>query len=441
MKRDTYLRLLEWRTSPYRKPLLLRGARQTGKTFLLKEFGDSEYESFHYFNFEREADLGGIFAPDLDPERILRDLSLYEKRPIHRDRDLIVFDEIQASNAALNSLKYFQEDAGDVHIAAAGSLLGIQMSAPGSFPVGKVDFLDLHPMTFLEFLDAAGESRYRQLLDQKDDLLPIAEPFHNELVALLRRYYVIGGMPEAVQRYCDGASLDAIRQVQRSILDAYTLDFAKHAPTHDIPKLAHVWESIPSHLARENKKFIFSAVHPNARARTHEDALTWLAGAGLIHRAFAVEKPRRPLKTCADRRSFKVYALDVGLLGVLAEMPVDRALFGDTLFSGYHGAFVENYVAQQLRSALDLPLYYWRSQGKKAELDFLIDAGTGICPLEVKAGINPKSRSLRSFDTQFAPPALIRTTLLNLKRDGKILNIPLYGIAHMPKFLVQLKVS
>jgi hypothetical protein len=435
MKRDIYAKLLQWKTSPHRKPLMLRGARQTGKTFILKEFGAAEYERVHYFNFERQAELNGFFTRDLNPQRILGDLSLYQKREIRPEKDLVIFDEIQASNLALNSLKYFQEEAGSIHMAAAGSLLGIRMSSPGSFPVGKVDFLDLYPMTVPEFLDAVGESRYRRLLEEKEDLAPLPEAFHNDLLDLLRRYYFVGGMPEAVQVYCDDGDLDGVRQVQRNILDAYTLDFAKHAPVYDIPRLSQIWQSIPSHLARENKKFIFSAVYPSARARNYEDALSWLENAGLVHRAYCVEIPRHPLKACVDQGSFKVYALDVGLLGALAETPIGILMQGDPLFSGYQGAFVESFVAQQIRASLGLPLYYWRSAGKKAELDFLLQTGADILPLEVKAGVNPKSKSLRSYDEQFSPPLLVRTTLLNLRRDGRILNVPLYAAFRLPAFV------
>jgi predicted AAA+ superfamily ATPase len=241
-------------------------------------------------------------------------------------------------------------------------------------------------------------------------------------------------MPEAVQRYCETRDLDDVRQVQQDILDAYTLDFAKHAPAHDIPKLSMIWESIPSHLARENKKFIFTAVHPSARARTHADALAWLENAGFIHRAYAVEIPRIPLKASVDQSSFKVYAFDVGLLGALAETPTRMLTQADQLFAGYHGAFVESFVAQQIRTSLGLRLYYWRSAGQKAELDFLLETDAGVLPLEVKAGVNPKSKSLRSYDKQFSPPLLTRTTLLNLKRDGRILNVPLYAAFRLLEF-------
>ncbi|MBI4025295.1 MAG: ATP-binding protein [Verrucomicrobia bacterium] len=435
MKRDIFQHLIAWKESPRRKPLLVRGARQVGKTYILKEFGRNQYDQVHYFNFEKSADLGGFFRRDLNPNRIVAELSIYGKRDIRPASDLIIFDEIQASPAALSSLKYFQEEAGQYHVAGAGSLLGIALSGSRSFPVGKVDFLDLHPMGFAEFLEAVGESRYRQLLEQKQDLAPLAEAFHQDFISLLRRYYFVGGMPEAVQCHCDGKGFEDVRRIQRHIIDAYTLDFAKHAPTHDVPKLSLIWESIPGHLARENKKFIFSAIQPSARARDYENAIVWLEKTGLIHRSFAVEMVRPPLKGQADPKCFKVYALDVGLLGALAETPTEIVAKTEALFAGYAGAFAENYVAQQLAAQGGPPLYYWRSRGGKAEVDFLCEVGGAVYPLEVKAGLNPKSKSLKSFDDQFHPPLLGRSTLLNLKLDGRILNAPLYAVAETPRLL------
>ena len=435
MKRDIYNQLLEWKGSPRRKPLLLRGARQTGKTYILKEFGQNEYERVHYFNFEKNPDLESFFSRDLNPVRILSELSLYSKQEINPGSDLIIFDEIQTSNAALNSLKYFQEEVNEYHLAAAGSLLGIMLSSPRSFPVGKVDLIDLYPMTFAEFLEAMGESRYRGLVEEKRDLTPFSEAFHHDLVTLLRQYYFVGGMPEVVQYYCNTRSPDKVRRTQRNIIDAYTLDFAKHAPANDIPKLSLIWESIPVHLARENKKFIFSAVHKSARARDYENAIIWLEKTGLIYRSFAVEVPGCPLKGYSDSRCFKVYALDVGLLGALANVPPEILSQGNRLFSTYAGAFAENFVAQHLVCLLGPALYYWRSSGKKAEIDFLCEINETIYPLEVKAGINPRSKSLKSYDDQFHPPVLVRSTLLNLKRQRRIVNVPLYAVFYISQLL------
>lgn len=430
MKRDAYQSLASWKTSERRKPLLLKGARQTGKTYLLLEFGKKEYEQVHYFNFEEVSKLGQFFEKNLDPKRILSDLAIYSKAQIRPQKDIIIFDEIQTCNAALNSLKYFQEQAPEYHLAAAGSLLGVKLSSPGSFPVGKVNFLDLHPLTFPEFLDALGESRYRKVLEETKDIVPYAGPFHQDLIDLLHQYYFVGGMPEAVKCYAEKRDPEEVRQIQREVIDSYVLDFAKHAPTSDIPKLTLIWDSIPAHLARENRKFIFSALKKGARAREYENALVWLKDAGLIHRASAVQKSQFPLKHYADRSCFKVYALDIGLLGAMAQTPTTAIVERYRLFEEYKGALAENYVAQQLIALLGREeLYYWRSEGGKAEIDFLIELEDHIYPLEVKSGINPQSRSLASYANQFAPHFVIRSNLLNLKRDGKTSNLPLYAIS------------
>ena len=313
MKRDIYKHLLAWKSSSRRKPLLLRGARQTGKTYILREFGQAEYARLHYFNFEEDPPLAHFFERDLEPGRLLYDLSLYRKHTIDPARDLVFFDEIQTCNRALNSLKYFQEQMPKLHVVAAGSLLGTKLSAPGSFPVGKVNFLELYPVSFLEFLDAVGESSYRQLLESQNSLTPLQTPFHDDLIRWLGVYYAIGGMPEAIRQYTLNKNLDDVREIQKEILTSYVLDFAKHAPPADIPKLSLIWDSIPKHLSRENKRFNFSAVKSGARAREYEHAMTWLYDAGLIYLARAVETSRLPLKHYADRSSFKTYALDIGL--------------------------------------------------------------------------------------------------------------------------------
>ena len=429
MKRDIYAKLLDWKSSSRRKPLLLQGARQTGKTYILKEFGRKEYENTLYCNFEENADLDGFFQHDLNPDRILAELSIYMNLEIRLGKDLVIFDEIQVSNRALTSLKYFAEQKNDVHLATAGSLLGVKLSGPGSFPVGKVNFFRLYPLTFLEFLDAMGESRYRNMLESIDAPVPLNDAFHSRLTDLLRRYYFVGGMPEVVKHFVETGNGREAREIQQEIINSYVLDFAKHAPATDIPKLTQIWDSIPKHLARENKKFVFSAVKKGARARAYENALTWLDDADLVHRAIAVETAKHPLKHYGDRTIFKIYALDIGLLGALARSPLDLLVQGERLFNEYEGAFVENYVAQQLVSHFQQPLYYWRSKGGKAELDFLCEFGSRICPLEVKAGINPKSKSLKSYDLQFAPDFLARANLLNLRKDGKIYNFPLYAVS------------
>lgn len=436
MQRDIYRELLGWRNSVHRKPLILRGARQTGKTYILREFGTREYRRCHYFNFEQDSRLGSLFAGDLAPERIIRDLSLYGRNEIRPADDLILLDEIQASNEALNSLKYFQEQANHYHLAAAGSLLGVWMSRPKSFPVGKVDFMDLHPMTFYEFLDAVGETGYRTYLEGIDRIEPLPDALHHGLTDLLRRYCLVGGMPEAVLRHtAEHAGSGDSRVVQRAILDSYALDFAKHAPPTDIPKLSLLWESLPAQLARENKKFLFAVARQGARAREYENALTWLANAGLIHRCLHVATPKPPLKAHADGTSFKVYACDVGLLGALAGIPADGVRSDLSVLTDYHGAFVENLVAQQLIAMADVALYYWRNVGREAEVDFLLQREGSVLPLEAKAGVNVRSKSLAFYASKYAPPLAIRTSLRNLRLDGRVLNVPLYALQSLPALL------
>jgi len=428
MNRDLLKDLQRWKSSLHRKPLILRGARQTGKTHLLREFGSRDYESCHYFNFERDARLATIFDGDFNPARILADLSTYARRPIRPATDLLIFDEIQTCPEALTSLKYFHEESSDYHIAAAGSLLGVRMARSPSFPVGKVDFLDLHPMSFFEFLDAVGAGDYRRRLEIPGPPEPLPGALHQDLTALLRDYHITGGMPEVVARRVAGADGAACRSIQRAILDAYMLDFAKHAPASDIPKLSLLWNALPAQLARENKKFLFSLVKTGARAREYENALSWLENAGLVHRCSLALKPEFPLAATADSSAFKIYALDVGLLGALAETPPE-VLSGDfSILASHHGAFAENFAAQHLAGMGIRSLHYWKNPNGDAEIDFLYPSGNAILPLEIKAGTNVRSHSLGVFVSKFQPPIALRTSLQNLRRDGAILNIPLYAL-------------
>jgi len=432
MKRDIYLKLLMWKRSKRRKPLILKGARQVGKTFILQEFGRSEYDNVAYFNFEENPALDDFFRQKLDPATVVTNLELFLGRKISPEKDLIVFDEIQASNYALNSLKYFREQAGYYHVAAAGSLIGIRLSRPKSFPVGQVNFLDMYPMTFMEFLDAAGRPGLRQLIENQKEVSPFPRPFHDELLELLKKYFFVGGMPEPVRCFVEIGDLVEVRESQKEIINSYLLDFSKHAPTSDIPKLGMIWNSIPAHLSRENKKFVFSAVRKSARAREYENAIQWLEDAGLIYKSYQVATARSPLKGFMNRSIFKVFALDVGILAAMTAIPSSMLIEDTSLFSEYKGAFVENFVAQQLKSEKEIDLYYWTSKGKRAELDFLCEIEGHIHPLEAKAGVNPKSKSLASYDNQFNPSVLYRTTLLNLRKDGKICNIPLYAVRIFP---------
>jgi predicted AAA+ superfamily ATPase len=427
MQRDAYIKLKQWKSSPKRKPLLLRGARQTGKTYLLKAFGQAEYDSLVYFNFEEDPNLKGFFAERVRPSGIIQNLALYTGKKIRPGVDLIVFDEVQASNGALKSLKYFYEDAPEYHIAGAGSLLGISLSGPGAFPVGKVNFLDLYPMTFMEFLSATGSNRLRQYISQITKIEPLPEPLHRELISKLRIYYFTGGMPEAVDHYATTNDLLEVRKIQTEILTAYALDFAKYAAAPDIPKLGMIWDAIPSQLAKENKKFVFSALGKSARIRNFENAIEWLEKAGLILRSFRIRTAKQPLAAYREGNIFKIFILDVGLLGAMTKIDPSVMIQGDRVFREFEGALVENFVAGQLRAVRQMDLYYWQSAGT-AEVDFICEYGNKILPLEVKAGLNPKSKSLQSFEKKYNPSVIIRTTLLNLKREGRLINIPLYAI-------------
>ncbi len=432
MERSLYPQLVAWKHGRRRKPLLLTGARQTGKTYLLKWFGAREYRRTHYFNFEKDPGLNSFFEGDLEPGRILRDLGLYRDTDV-TPGDLLIFDEIQASNRALNSLKYFQEEANEYHVAAAGSLLGVELAKPSSFPVGKVNLAQLHPMTFFEFLNGVGAGRYRAYLEELEEVQPLPDAFHSTLIGLLRAYYVVGGMPEAVSTYAAAQDFAEVRTVQDEILRTYVADFAKHTPAHDIPKLRQIWASLPMQLARENKRFLFCLAREGARAREYEDALLWLEGAGLVYRSFAVETARLPLKAHANRQLFKVYMLDTGLLGAMANLAPRVLVLGDTLFREYHGAFVENYAAQTLAAELPGELYYWRNKRSTAEVDFLCEIDSRLIPLEAKAGVNPRSKSLRTLGQACNAPHLFRTTLLNLMRQDRLTNLPLYALQLLPR--------
>ena len=431
MERHLYQNLLRWKNSSRRKPLLLKGARQTGKTYLLSEFGRLEYESCVFINFEKDPSVADFFSDRLDARELIQNLSIYTGRKIRPERDLIVFDEIQVSNRALSSLKYFQEQAPEYHIAAAGSLLGIAVSGPGSFPVGKVNFLDLYPLSFLEFLQAVGAKELKELVQSTSIPKPYPEPLHKELLRHLRWYYFTGGMPEAVSHFASNGDPDEIREIQNEILEAYVLDFAKYAAGPDIPKLRMVWDSLPAQLSKENRKFVFSVLKKSARLRDFDNAIQWLEKAGLIHRVFRVTAAKRPLKAYAQENIFKIYALDTGLLGAMAGVSSRILVHGDMILREFKGALVENYVVQELKAARGMELYYWESRGS-AEVDFVCEDSQAIYPLEARAGVSLRSKSLYSFDQKFSPPCLGRTSQLNLKRDGRILNIPLYAVSLFP---------
>ena len=433
MKRNQYNELLKWKQSAGRKPLILRGARQVGKTYLLKTFGINEYDAYLYLNFEAEPNLSGLFTHNLKPSTLLDNIRTYFNQDIKPEKTLLIFDEIQESPEALNSLKYFQEQAPNYHIVAAGSLLGVKMSHVKGFPVGKVNFLDLYPLSFFEFLEAIGKTKLCDLLLQQKEFKNIPEPIHHELILMLKKYMYIGGMPEAVAEYVKTENLLSIRKIQDEILDAYALDFAKHAPKDQLMKITSIWESIPNQLAKENKKFIFSAIRKSARGREYESAIQWLADAGLIYKSYNINTPKLPLAAFANKNAFKVFLLDVGLLSAISHIPAQSILDENRLFSEFNGAFTENYIAQELATK-HYPLYYWTSEGI-AEVDFIVEHEMNIFPLEVKAGTSRKKKSLLVYGEKYQPNVLLRTSLMNLKKDRNVCNIPLYLISQWAEIL------
>lgn len=429
--------LLAWKKSSKRKPLILRGVRQCGKTWLLKEFGKRFFEDTAYFNFESQSSLTSLFEGPIDTENILMELGVLAGKTLKPEETLIIFDEIQSAPAALNALKYFCEEKSEYPIVAAGSLLGTTLSAQVGFPVGKVSFLELTPCSFSEYLNAAEVSLADYCAKIKD-LKPLPEAFTQKLEKHLRNYIVLGGMPEVVTSFLDTNDMLEAEPVQQEILQSYELDFSKHAPTKDIPKLFLLWNSIPAQLARENAKFMYGEVKTGSRAKDLEDALRWLEEAGLTEKIKRVQQPDIPLMAYEDRRSFKIYLADTGILRKLAQIPASAILLNKDIFSEFKGRLLENYVQQQLTAMGIKPLHYWTS-GNTAEVDFIAQFGEFVVPIEVKSGLNVKSRSLKVYREKYSPPIAVRFSLQNIKLDDGLLNIPLYLIDALPRFLDMLK--
>jgi len=437
MKRHLHAQLIAWKEDPRRKPLVMEGARQVGKTYLLTHFGQEEYEDFAYFNFEQDPHLDDLFQGKLEAERLIEKLSIYREKKIKSKETLIFFDEIQESESALKSLKYFHEQANHYHIVSAGSLLGIKLKYLQGFPVGQVNFLTLRPVSFFEFLEASGKTQLKELLEKKKDIDPLPESFHQELIDLLKIYYYIGGMPEVTQSYLEERDFDKVRHLQKEILKSFEYDFSKHASGNIIHKIRQVWASLPSQLARENKKFTYTAIKKNARARDYEEALQWLVDAGLVQKCVSLTQIGLPLSGYADEHYFKVYLLDVGLLGAMYDLSARTIVEGNNLFTHFKGALVENYVAQELRQQKP-SLYYWTSRGQ-AEIDFVVEHSEKIFPLEVKAGKNARSRSLQEFQKKYQAPHLSCTSLLHFHERNKVIYYPLYAILLFPNLTATVK--
>lgn len=432
MERLILEELIKWKESKDRKPLILKGARQVGKTYILKQFGEKNYEGVAYFNFDHDEDLYNLFSNTKDPKRILEQMSFIYGKAIKPEKTLIIFDEIQECPNALNSLKYFNEEANEYHLICAGSLLGIRLSHT-SFPVGKVEFLNMYPMSFKEFLKADNSDNLVEYMDSINDVQTIPEIFANQLEEKLKAYFIIGGMPEAVYSWTNEKDMEKVNAIQDNILKAYESDFSKHTQNSEANKISLIWNGIPSQLAKENKKFLYQTIKKGARAREYESALNWLNDANLIYKVYNVSKTDFPLKAYHDLSCFKIYMNDVGLLRRMANLDSRIVIEGNKLFEEFKGAFTENYVLNMLNLIYNtVPNYFTFDRN---EIDFVIQNKNEIIPIEVKSGKITNNTSLTKYNEKFKANKSIRFSLNNLKQDGKILNIPLYLIENMNKFI------
>lgn len=426
MYRIAIEKLLKWKESKRRKPMIIEGARQVGKTWLMKEFGRQAYADTIYINFDSNSRMAELFASDLDTERLITGLELYAGRKINPDNTLLIFDEVQEVPRALASLKYFYENAPQYHIVCAGSLLGIALHEGSSFPVGKVDFLKLYPLSFKEFLMATGNERFADLLDKRD--IQMITAFKQTYIDALKSYYFVGGMPEAVQSFAEDKDFNEVRDIQKRILAAYEQDFSKHAPNEIVPKIRMVWNSIPAQLAKENKKFVYGLVREGGRAKDYETAIMWLTDCGLVHKVSRVNAAGIPLKAYEDLKAFKLFVLDVGLLGCMTGLGQRTLLDGNDMFVEFKGALTEQYVCQQLKTIEDLGVYYYTNDRGSCEVDFVVDTGERVIPVEVKAEVNLKAKSLKSYREKYSPEISVRSSMADYKREDWLLNLPLYMI-------------
>lgn len=432
MKRFIAEKLVKWKESKNRKPLILRGARQVGKTFILKEFGEKYYDSVAYFNFDHDDGLSSLFNNTKDPKRILEQLALISGKKINPETTLIIFDEVQECPDALNSLKYFKEEAPSYHVVCAGSLLGIKLSKT-SFPVGKVEFLDMYPMTFSEFLLADNSENLVTLMKETKNIKAFPKIFEDMLIEKLKIYYIVGGMPEVVYSWVNDKDIEKVNKIQKDILDSYENDFSKHVDSKEANKISLIWNGIPSQLARENKKFVYQVVKDGARAREYEGALNWLNDANLITKCYLVSKCSFPLKAYEDLSSYKIYMNDVGLLRRMSNLDSKIILEGNKLFEEFKGSFTENYVANVLNYLLnEAPHYYTFSRN---EIDFVIQKNNKVIPIEVKSDKSTNHNSLTKYNNMNNNEISFRFSLNNLNKDGKIINVPLYFLEYIDNII------
>ena len=426
MKRSAYNKLLKWKNSNKRKPLVLQGARQVGKTYLVNMFGEAEYENYIYLNFEQDTNLHSLFDSTLNPEIIINNISLYIGKKVVPTNTLLFFDEIQVAPTVLTSLKYFQEQAPQYHIIAAGSLLGISVGKGTSFPVGKVNFLTLYPMSFNEYLLALGEDLLVDMLEKIKNPVPFADAIHSKLLDRLKMYLYLGGMPEVIQDYIDNKDIASVRLIQNDIIEAYKRDFSKYTEKGQAIKTSEFWNSIPRQLAKENKKFKYGDVRKNARASMFEQTVEWLRKAGLIHIVNNISTPKLPLSSYADYSKFKIYLHDVGLLAAELNISSELIVSPEDIFTEFNGAFIENFIAQELLYYGYEKLFYWTSRSD-AEVDFILERANQIFPIEVKSGLSRNKKSLRSYADKYKPTTIFRVSPRNLTQSGDFINIPLYA--------------
>ncbi len=424
MQRFATQKLLEWKVSTNRKPLIIEGARQVGKTWLMQEFGKNHYNNSIYINFDRNSKIHSRFDIDLDPKRIIRDLSIHFETDITSET-LIIFDEIQECKNALRSLKYFCEETPEYHIVAAGSLLGVALHEGDSFPVGKVDFLKMYPLSFYEFLSAIGKNKLLELLQSKD--IESITSFKEELTELLRTYYFVGGMPASINSYISNGNFVDVREVQNTILNAYKLDFSKHIPLSSYNRVDQIWDSIPRQLSKENKKFVYNVVDPKAKSKEYSIALNWLIKTGLTYSITKISRPSIPIRAYEEDNFFKLYTLDVGLLGAMSDLSAKAVIDGDRVFTEFKGALTEQYVLQQMKSMGIKSIHYWTSSAT-AEIDFVINLDDFVVPIEVKASTNKQAKSLKIYKEKYSPKKSFRISLNDYKASGDLHNIPLYAV-------------
>ena len=429
MERDLMLDLIQWKNKSNRKPLILKGARQVGKTWLMKEFGKKYYKYTAYVNFDNNERMKEIFESDYDIQRILMAINIETGVKLLPAETLIIFDEIQEAPRALASLKYFYENAPEYSIIAAGSLLGVAIHKGVSFPVGKVDSLELNPLSYREFLKAVGEEGLVKLLQSKD--YSLISSFKDKYIEWLKKYYYIGGMPEVVENFINNKDFYEVRYIQKQIIEMYENDFSKHTPDNELPRIRMVWNSIPMQLAKENKKFFFGKIKEGARAKDFELAIEWLLDCGLIKKVYKVTKPNMPLKAYMDFSSFKLYLLDVGLLGALSDLDAKTIIDGNLIFTEFKGALTEQYVLQQLIADTSYKPYYFTENKSEGEIDFIIQKGSQIVPIEVKAEENLKAKSLKVYCEKYQPAEAIRTSMSDYREQSWLTNIPLYCISNL----------